>query len=567
MSTLSNLRSYERVIAVLFKYGFADVLARTGLDALIAKASARLRPEHPPGLASMPRPQRVRKALEELGPTFMKLGQVLSTRGDLVPPEYAQEFAHLQSDCPAEPWELIRKELDREYRGRTDEFFAEIDPVPLAAGTMAQAHTARLHDGTRVVLKVLRPGIHEMVDGDLHSLGFLAQYAEDHFNSLGFSPSAVVREFSRQLRRELNMTIEGRSTTRLSSMFQDDPYVHFPKVYWAQTTKGVLCLELIEGKVLARLDPNTLSLTTRKHIVENGARAVLRMCIAEGFFHADPHPGNIIVHDDGCVTFIDCGMCASVTEETRGLMADLVMGVVERNPRAVLGAALAIGHVDVARLDRRALELETQELVDAFVGVPLEKIDLGAVLQQFFDMLRRSNIQCPPDLVLLIKALGTIQGVGNSVDPNFELVTFAQPFLEQLVRGRYTTEALKDRMMGSLLSYAKTLERLPLDIADIVTRIRENRIGVNIDLEGIDEFNENLSHVSSNIAYALLIGALLLSSAILVHASNAGDAPLLYYLGMFGSVVSFTFAIGLLLRNFRQDRQARRRHREHGKRR
>lgn len=562
MSTLSNLRTYERVIAVLIKYGFADVLARSGLDALIAKATLRASRPHEPGLAELPRATRVRKALEELGPTFMKLGQVLSTRGDLVPEEYAAEFAKLQSDCPTVPWEKIKAKLDLEYRGRTGEFFSEIDPVPVACGTMAQAHFAWLRDGTPVVLKVLRPGIHEQIEGDLHTLGVIAQYAEDHFASLGFSPTGVLREFSRQLRRELDLRIEGRSTARLGQMFADVPGVNFAAVHWAQTTKSVLCIERINARVLARVDLSELAADARRRILENGVRAVLRMCLEEGFFHADPHPGNIMVHDDGSVTFIDCGMCASVTEETRGLIADLVIGVVDRNPRAVLGAALAIGHVDSARIDRRALELETNELVDAFVGVPLEQVDLGAVLQQFFDVLRRTGIQCPPDLVLLIKAISTIQGVGASVDPNFEMVTYARPYLERLVRSRFTTDALKDRMVTSLLTYARTIERLPGDIADIITRIRENRIGVNLDLEGIDEFNENINHASTNIAYSLLLAALLLSSAVLVHASANGANFALYLLGTVGSFTSFILALLLLIRNFRMDRQARRKHRE-----
>jgi ubiquinone biosynthesis protein len=562
MSTLSNLRTYERVISVLVRYGFADVLARSGVDSLLAKATRRNMKPHEPTLAELPRAVRVRKALEELGPTFMKLGQVLSTRGDLVPKEYAEEFAHLQSDCPTVPWEKIRAKLDHEYRGRTDEYFSEIDPVPIACGTMAQAHFAWLKDGTPVVLKVLRPGIHEQIDGDLHTLGVIAQYAEDHFASLGFSPTGVVREFSRQLRRELDLTIEGRSTARLETMFADQPGINFARVYWAQTTKNILCLERVQARVLARVDVSQLSSDVRRSLVENGVRAVLKMCLAEGFFHADPHPGNIMVHDDGRVTFIDCGMCASVTEETRSLIADLIIGVVDRNPRAVLSAALAIGHVDIARVDRRSLEIETNELCDAFVGVPLEQVDLSAVLQQFFDVLRRSNIQCPPDLVLLIKAISTIQGVGASLDPNFEMVAYARPYLEGLVRSRYTTDALKDRMITSLATYARTIERLPGDIADIITRIRENRIGVNLDLEGIDEFNENVHHASTNIGYSVLLAALLLSSSVLVLASTRGSYDALYYLGTAGSFVSFFLTMLLLIRNFRLDRQSRRRHRD-----
>lgn len=563
MSTLENLKTYERVLAVLAKYGFADALAQSGLDAILARVLRLVRGgDLAVRAAGRPRAERVRLALEELGPTFMKLGQVLSTRGDLVPEEYAREFAKLQSDCPPVAWEAVRAKLEAEYAGRTDAFFREIEPEPIAAGTIAQAHGATLADGRRVVLKVLRPGIHERIEGDLHALGVLARYAEDHFSSLGFSPTGVLREFSRQLRRELDLRIEARSTARLAQMFEDDPGIAFAEVFFEQSTREVLCVERIDAAVLSRLELSTLAPDARRAVVENGARAVMRMCLAEGFFHADPHPGNIMVRDDGRIVFIDCGMCATVTEETRTLIADLVVAVVDRKPAAVLAAALQIGHVDVARIDRRALEIETTELVDAFVGVPLEQVDLAAVMQQFFDMLRRTGIECPPDLVLLVKAMATIQSVGASVDPDFVLVPYARPHLEKLVASRFTTGALKDRLVSSMLGYARTIERLPADVADIVQRIRENRIGLNLALDGLDDFTETVGQASANVAYALLLSALLLSSSVLVLASDGGLNRILYWLGTAGSFVSFTLAFALLVRNFRLERGARRRHRE-----
>jgi ubiquinone biosynthesis protein len=555
----TSIRSYRRVLGVLVKYGFADVLLETGMSDLLGGAVGR---RLSPTLLGHSRPERFRMALEELGPTFMKLGQVLSTRRDLLPPEYVDELCRLQTDCPPVAWEDIQARLDAEFAGRAASLFGEIDRTPLAAGTIAQAHAATLPDGRRVVLKVLRPGIHAQVEGDLATLRFLAERLEDAMPDLPIRPTAVIREFARRLRRELDLEVEARSTERLRQAFADDPNVTFPEVFWTQTRKGVLCIERIEGRLLARTDVATLSAETRRAVVEHGTRAVVRMCLEIGFFHADPHPGNLFILDGNRVCFIDCGMTASVSTSTRRSIADLVLAVATKDPAAVMAAAIAIGHVDLSRIDRRALELETQELVDCFVGVPIEQIDVAAVLQQFFDMLRRSGIECPPDIVLLIKAMTTIQGVGRDLDPDFQLIEYARPYVEALVRERYTPKSVGRRLRESLVGWVSMVERLPSDLGDVVSRLRENRLGVSIKLDGIDDFSEAITRAGGQVGYAVLLASLLLSSGVLVLASRIGQSDLLYVLGMLGSLVAFGLTGIYLLSNWRAARSERKRHRK-----
>jgi len=556
--SLTSIRSYRRVLGVLVKYGFADILLETGLGELLGGAVGR---RLSPSLRGHSRPERFRMALEELGPTFMKLGQVLSTRRDLLPPEYIDELCRLQTDCPPVPWDQVRERLDEEFAGRASTLFRDIDPEPMAAGTIAQAHAATLPDGRRVVLKVLRPGIHGQVEGDLATLRFLAERLEDAVPDLPIRPTAVIREFARRLRRELDLEVEARSTVRLREALADDPNVTFPEVFWPQTRRGVLCIERIEGRLLARTDYATIAPETRRAVVENGTRAVVRMCLEIGFFHADPHPGNLFILDGGRVCFIDCGMTASVSPSTRRSIADLVLAVATRDPAAVMQAAISIGHVDLARVDRRALELETQELVDCFVGVPIEQIDVAAVLQQFFDMLRRSGIECPSDIVLLIKAMTTIQGVGRDLDPDFQLIEYARPYVEALVRERFTPRTLASRLKESLTGWVSMVERLPSDLGDVVSRLRENRLGVAIRVEGIDDFSESITRAGSQVGYALLLASLLLSSGVLVLASRIGRSDLLYVLGMLGSVVAFVLTGVYLFTSWRVARGERRRHR------
>ncbi len=229
--------------------------------------------------------------LEDLGPTFVKLGQVMSTRPDLVPEDWVEEFKKLQNNVPGVDYAHIQKMLEEEFPGRVKKLFRSIRKKPLAAGSMAQVHRASLRDGTRIVLKVLRPGIREITTIDMEILHSLAELVEAHFMNLGYSPTEVVSEFAKELKREVDLMHEGRSTERLGSFFENDPGIVFPKVYWEATTQSVLAMDEINGLVLANVTPDQLSAEERRKLVENGARAVFLQCLDYGFFHADPHPG------------------------------------------------------------------------------------------------------------------------------------------------------------------------------------------------------------------------------------------------------------------------------------
>ena len=323
---LRNLGRYRQILSVLIKYGFADFVRHTGLSAVVSRSLGILgnRGRSEADFIQQSRETRLRLAIEELGPTFIKLGQVLSTRRDLVPDEVAEEFERLQSGCPVVPFEKIKAQLDREFSGRVDEIFQSIEEKPIAAASMAQAHRAILADGQKVVLKVLRPGIEDILSADMEILQFIAGVVEDYFENVGFDPVAVAEEFSRELKREVDLMQEGRSTDNLRAAFSDDPSIDFPKVYWQATTKRVLCLQEIEAELLANVAPETFSPEIREKIVENGSRAVFRMTLEMGFFHADPHPGNIFARPDGGLIFIDCGMVGHVDHETRLHIAELV---------------------------------------------------------------------------------------------------------------------------------------------------------------------------------------------------------------------------------------------------
>ncbi|MED5506362.1 MAG: AarF/UbiB family protein, partial [Planctomycetota bacterium] len=352
-SQIRNLGRYRQILTVLIQYGFADFVRHTGLAAVVSRSLGVLgtRGRAEAEFIRQSKEVRLRLALEELGPTFIKLGQVLSTRRDLVPDEVAAEFAKLQSDCPMVPYEQIRERLEGEFPGRVDDIFASIEEKPIAAASMAQAHRATLASGEQVVLKILRPGIEETLLADMEILRFIASVVDDYFENMGFEPVEVADEFARELKREIDLLQEGRSTENLKNAFSDDPEIDFPKVYWEATTKRVLCIEEVHGTLLARADLDSMAAETRRKVVENGSRAVFKMTLEMGFFHADPHPGNIFVKDDGAIVFIDCGMVGHVDLETRMHIAELVYGVTKNDADEVMHCALALADMDPDKID------------------------------------------------------------------------------------------------------------------------------------------------------------------------------------------------------------------------
>lgn len=551
-NTFRNVRRYQQVLRVLVRYGFAGFVQETGLDRLLDRGFRLFGGETAPRAASMPTAERVRRALEELGPTFIKLGQILSTRRDLIPDDWAKEFSHLQDSVPADDWTLIRVRLEEEFGDELATLFTDISEKPLAAASMAQVHVAHRPDGREVVLKILRPGLHDIVESDMEALRFIAHHIEGHFKNLGVSPVEVVDEFARQLKRELDLTHEGRSTDRLRAAFAADPGVGFPEVHWDATTHSVLTLERIAGIPLSRADLTALTPEERRLAVDHGAKAVLRQCLELGFFHADPHPGNLFLLPGGKIVFIDMGMTGRIEPQTRKTIARLVHGTATGDVEEVARAALAIGDVDPETVDERALRQDVQEIVGFFHDIPLERFDLSELLEMFFSALRRHHVKVPADLALLIKALGSIEGVGKMIDPSFDMVSYVRPYIEKIMLEAASPLAIARRMRDSALAYAELAESLPQEIADLMTRLRRNRLTVNLEHRGLHDITSVIEHASRNIAFALTVAALVVGSSIIVLASRISGGALGWQIaGISGLVLAGLIALLFIHENRR----------------
>lgn len=552
--TIRDIQRAREIVTVLIQYGFTDVVQILGIDSIVHAGRRRLRLIRPDQeIERLPRAVRMRKALEELGPTFIKMAQVLSTRPDLIPVDWAREFSKLQDDVSRVSHDRIKAVIEGELGDRIESLFESIDFEPLAAASIAQVHRAVLKDGTAVVLKVQRPGVRKTLRADMELLTVIAGLIESRFANTGYSPVAVVEQFSRELRREIDFTIEGRSTDRMRRSFKDDPEVHFPCVFWEATTPSVLCLEYIEGTPLSKRKSDEFTAEELERIVSNGARGVFQQCLEIGFFHADPHPGNIIVMRDaegnaGPICFIDCGMAGNIDPQTAQILADITLGTVAGELDHVIDAVIVLADADPAIAYDRSFRSDVWEFISHFQNADFTDLKMGSLLQEFFDKIREHHLRCPADIVFLIKAITTIEGIGEELCPEYDIVEHVRPSVEQLVRRRYGIRALRTRLRDSFVNYAELAESVPKEIRYLATTIRKQRLTMNLEHRGLDRLTQTLEHASRNIARALLIASLIGASAVLILADRVSPSghALLTIAAIVGFVGAGILFVGML---------------------
>tara|TARA_Y100000589_G_scaffold72748_2_gene65671 strand:+ start:15773 stop:17446 length:1674 start_codon:yes stop_codon:yes gene_type:complete len=550
ISTIKNAGRYGELMKVAVKYGFREFVYETKLHLLHSDGKKTLDHDGEGSDASgMSRAARMRLAMEELGPTFIKLGQILSTRPDILPDDWIEEFQKLQSEVPPAPWDKIHAQLVDEL-GDLDEKFISIEEEPLAAASMGQAHRAVRKDGQSIVLKILRPGIEKTINSDMEILEGIAHWLAKHHDDLPFDPVAVVDEFAGSIKNELDFMHEGRNTDAFREGLEEGEEAWFPIVYWDLTTRRVLALEEIKGVNLSHWKEANLSMEQRERLVRIGAYTVLRQTLEVGFFHADPHPGNLFLMEDGRLCFIDCGMAGRVDEETTRNLAMLIYGTAKSDIDVVFEAFMTLGNVDEDEVDVKQIRRDLQDFMAQYTNVEMSKIDMSGVLRAFTEGLRKHHIQCPSDIVMMIKALTTIEGVGEDLDPDFDLIGFAKPHVEKLVKRQFSLPAIRKRLQKNATTWLKFAENLPGNLTRLSDRLGRNQMGVKMEVEGVDRLNDTVNHASRQLSYSMLIAAMILASAILVLAEQRGGSSFLGWIGGFGFLISFLFALAILFENF-----------------
>lgn len=459
-------------------------------------------------------------ALEELGATFIKLGQVLSTRPDLLPTEYQAELAKLQDAAPPVDWAAVRPLLEEELGRPVEEVFAHFDPVPLAAASIGQAHGATLPDGTEVVVKVRRPGVVEQVEEDLEILQDLAAAASrrwelaDQYDVVG-----LAQEFAQTLRAELDYIREGRNAERFADNFAGEPAVHIPRVFWETTTSRVLTLERIRGiKIddLAALDAAGID---RAALAQRAARIVLKMVFEDRFFHADPHPGNFFVEPDGRIGLIDFGMVGTVDERTQEQLVDLLLAITSQDADRLVDAFLALG-IARRRVDRELLRRDLEHLVSRYYGRPLGEIALGPLLSEALAVVRRHRLQLPSNLALLFKTAMMNEGLGARLDPSFRLMSVLVPYAERLMLQQYSPLRWARRLGGASLEAARLGVELPQQIRRLLGELERGGLEIGMRPVGFEPLLRRLEQLTHQLILGILAAAFVNGLAILMSVSH-----------------------------------------------
>ena len=556
LGTVRDLGRLQEIAGVLIRYGFGDMVRRIGMSAALERTGRMLHWDDPEAMAHMAPPERVRCALQDLGPTFVKLGQVMATRVDLLTPEWTTELGKLQNAVPALPFAQVRPQLAEDLGADPEAVFERLEEAPLAAASLAQTHRAWLADGSAVVLKVRRPGIRDTVEADLRLMARLAEIVEERAPDLRrYHPAEVVQQFSASLRRELDFAAEGRNAERIAANFAGHDEVVVPRVYWEWTSERLNvqeCLQGIAGTDLAAVDAAGLD---RAQLAATGAGIVLKMVLEDGFFHADPHPGNIFYLPDGRIGVIDFGMVGRVSEQRRFQIVQLLHGLVERESAPVADVLMEWGE-GAGEVDEARLQADVGAFVDQYRGVPLKDLRMGVMLTDVTTILRDNGLSLPPDLALMIKAFLTLEGMGRQLDPDFDMAGAARPFLERVVLQRYSPRTLLKRSRRTALDAMELVGDLPRELRRLLRTARRGRLHMQVEVTSLKAFGEQVDRAANRLTMGVITAALVVGSSIVMNSAGGGvSSRWLLALGVLGFVGAGLIGLWILLSIWRSGRR------------
>jgi ubiquinone biosynthesis protein len=462
--TYRNLDRYRQILAILFKYGFDSMLNRLNLGSYFESGLqmiSRNRRERVEGLTDY---ERLRMACEELGPTFIKMGQILSTRSDLIPEDLVRELTKLQDNVPPFPFLQVKEIVEQELRAPLNVLFAHFDEAPLAAASIGQVHRARLITGEEVIIKIQRPGIRKVIEVDLEILFHLATLMEKNIEEAEiYRPTKIVDEFARSIEKEINYKLEAQHAERFARQFAVNESIYIPRIFNQTTTGRILTMEYVDGVKASDIHLLEKAGLDCKLIAARGADVTFEQIFKYGFFHADPHPGNICILPGNVICYLDFGMMGYIDRRSMDTFADIIIGYVRRDEAAIADAVMRIVEWDDPP-DRRALESDIASFVDLYLYQPLKDMHMGDILQEFLDLFARHRLRLPPDIFFMIKAMTEVEGLGLMLDPDFNMVEKVEPFIKDLQMARIHPR----KLMGDFLASSTMLKGVPFELYDLL---------------------------------------------------------------------------------------------------
>lgn len=556
--TYRSARRLQQIVNVLLKHGFGRFIDQIHLGRYIPFAKRLKAFGQWPALKGPSVPERLRTAFEELGPTFIKLAQLLSSRPDLITAQYANEFKKLQDKVPPFPVEDAKRLIEEEFKKPLDALFLEFQDIPVAAASIAQVHYARLIDGSNVIVKVQRPGIREQMETDITILWSVARLLERYVpESRFFNPSGIVDEFSKTLRKELDFIGEARNCGRFGKNFEGNPDIFIPRAYGDLVTERVLVMERIEGTRIDNIPEIVAMGLDRRKLVEISVGAYFKMVLEDGFFHADPHPGNILVTPDGRLAFVDFGIVGSVTPEMMETMANTFLALIRRDFDMLIDQYVELGYVpEDVDLDKFRREFRTDLLyyLEPLYGMTLQEINFAQYLDIITHIALKHRMQIPADLLLINKALLILENISRELDPSFDFVAAARPHAEKLVTTRHSPSQIYEKVSKNIMELGDFVSLFPKQMRMIIQKILRDDLHLKMTHIGLDRFITDMDRSSNRITFGLILAAMLLSSAIMQSSGVGSRIFGMSVLGLISFFLAFLLGIWLLISIIRSGR-------------
>jgi ubiquinone biosynthesis protein len=552
--TYRHLARYRQILTVFFKYGFGDLIELLKIEQYIEIGLQLISKNRRNRLEKLSRAERVRMACEELGPTYIKFGQILSTRPDLVPVDFIKELSKLQDSVPSSPFSEVSRIIESELGAPPEAIFDYFEKTPIASASIGQVYRATLKDGEAVAVKVQRPGIRKIIEVDLEIMLHLATLMERHVEEMSLhQPVKIVEEFARTLEKEIDYTIEATNMERIAHNFLNDLTIYVPKVFRDTTTESILTTEFVEGIKVSEIDRLEKAGLDTKLITVRGADIVLKQIIKHGFFHADPHPGNIFVLPNNVICLLDFGMTGSIDRRTREDFIDLAESVVNRNESRATQVLLKLTYRDEDP-DIRLLEKDVADFMGRHLHKSLKDIKIGKLLNNLLELAFQHRLRIPPDIFLMLKAFSTIEGVGLMLDPDFDMIQQAVPFIKEVKLARMSPQRITGDIFRLAIELFQFVENFPKDILSITRLIKQQKLSLNLEYKGLDKMLSTYDQISNRISFSIIIAALIIGSALVIMSK----VPPLFYdislIGIIGFLAAAIMGIWLLVAILRKGR-------------
>ncbi|MCK9245130.1 MAG: AarF/UbiB family protein [Candidatus Neomarinimicrobiota bacterium] len=550
--TWRHLKRYHQVISVFIKYGFYDLVDAARKD-LITRFGEKIIPRHRRSqLSKLSRAERVRLALDELGPTFIKLGQVISLRPDIIPAEIAAELTKLQDAVTPLSFEVITEVIRTELGCDPEKVFLEIQPEPLAAASIAQVHKGRLVTGETVAIKVQRPEAEALIETDVEILHDLAVILQHYFQeNFALDTVAFVNEFDRSIHRELDFILEGRNLKRFRHFFTGDDTIFIPTYYSEYSTAKLLIMDLVEGikaSEIARLEVAGIDL---QEVARRGVQVSLRQIFELGFFHADPHPGNIMVLPGNIIAPVDFGMVGQIDEVTIDHLGNVILGILHKDVTRTLRSLEDLIDMDLSMVTHN-LRIDLTTLINNYADIPLKDLQLSALMEDFFNMVRKYHLQVPSHLALMLKALVTVDGLARILWPDFDVMAALKPYIQQITLRRYDPRRLwRD---GSLVfeDFAGLISDLPRRLQTIIRKAAEGNFAIQFQHRNLEHLIGEFHQAANQLSMALILAALIVGSSLIILVATGPKLFGYPLIGVIGYAIAALIGLKLLWNHFKK---------------